>query len=110
MLAFILTMPGNNAWNGKWSGEGNLYAVVRSATKKKIAKLAGTSYGYDFGDGWYARVNVKAVEGAEARQLRKDTRGFCGYEWMIDSIMTYGKIMNDIQKAEYFEKQKAVPV
>ena len=28
-LAFVLTMPNIGSWNGKWSGEGNFYAITR---------------------------------------------------------------------------------
>lgn len=93
-LAFILTMPGNNSWNGKWSGDGRLYCVVKSFTKQATVDkiLSRGSYGYDFGDGWYARVEVRQVDAEESRKLRAASQGFCGYEWMIDSILEYGKI------------------
>ena len=40
ILSFTLSMPGNNSWNGKWSGAGKLYAKVINfgRTKKAIAK------------------------------------------------------------------------
>lgn len=102
-IAFILTMPGNNAWNGKWSGEGTLYAVVRrfSDSKAGKARVHGfmvdapkASFGYSFGDGWYARVTAQTVDAKEARTLRKNSKGFCGYEWMIDSIVANGQIVS----------------
>ena len=31
---FILTMPKNNSWNGKWTGEGNLYAYSQVAFRR----------------------------------------------------------------------------
>jgi hypothetical protein len=96
-LAFILTMPGNNAWNGKWTGEGHCYAVVRSFSNTRADQIAQRSYGYNFGDGWFARVTVKAVDATEARKLRKASQGFCGYEWMIDSIIADGAIYGPTQ-------------
>jgi len=99
-LAFILTMPGNNSWNGKWSGDGKCYAVVRSYTGKRAKRLeliAGHSFGYNFGDGWFARVEVKTVDASESRRLRKASQGFCGYDWMIDSIVEDGKIYGPMQ-------------
>ena len=99
-LAFLLSMPGNNAWNGKWSGEGRCYAVVKSFTGKRAQRLeaiAGQSFGYNFGDGWFARIEVKAVDATEARKLRKASQGFCGYEWMIDSIIADGAIYGPTQ-------------
>ena len=51
-------------------------------------------YYYNFGDGWGASVNVYILDGAkEASRLRRKSDGFCGYEWMIDSIITNGKIL-----------------
>lgn len=98
LLKFTLTMPGRNSWNGRWSGEDKEYSVVRSlGTSKhdmeraeKIA--AGKSYGYNFGDGWYARVHVEIVTPAEARKARKKSAGFMGYDWMIGSILNHGEI------------------
>jgi hypothetical protein len=86
-------MPGNNSWNGKWTGDGKFYARVRnvgSTTGEAI--LNKQSYGYNFGDGWFASIAVKQVTAKEAAKIRKNTKGFWGYEWMIDSICKHGKI------------------
>lgn len=89
-ICFQLTMPGNNSWNGKWTGDDKFYARTRKFTPKRAAQiLEKGSYGYNFGDGWYASVSVKEITGAEKRQIDKNTKGFCGYEWMIDSIVYY---------------------
>jgi hypothetical protein len=94
-FAFVLSMPGNNAWNGRWSGEGNVYARVKSFSakvyKEKLLKLVGY-HGYNFGDGWRAAVDVKVVTGDEKRKLVKKSQGFCGYDWMIDSLISHGRI------------------
>ena len=96
-LAFTLSMPGNNSWNGRWSGEGNLYVkVIDVGASKKAAEkytpMLGQSFGYSFGDGWYASVAVRQVDSGEARKLKKASRGFCGYDWMIDEIRYEGRI------------------
>jgi hypothetical protein len=101
-LAFILSMPGCSSWNGKWSGEGSLYAIIKSfGSKKAQAKaeiiLAARHYGYNFGDGWRAAVEVKRVEGSELRDIRKRSKGFCGYDWMVDSILADGAIYGPTQ-------------
>jgi hypothetical protein len=90
-LCFGLSMPGGNK---KWTGEGR-YAVVRSAGKREAAVLAGGPYHYHFGDGWVARVDVSEVKGNEITKARKRSKGFCGYEWMIDSIIRDLKIKGD---------------
>lgn len=105
-IAFVLTMPGNNSWNGKWSGDGKLFAVVKSFRKPPVVgdmKIVGHRFGYDFGDGWCANVSVVEVSPADARKFRKNSSGFYGYNWMIDSILQYGKIYADHQKPKTAE-------
>jgi hypothetical protein len=86
-------MPSNNAWNGKWSGADKMYVRTRSFSRQSAAKiLERLNYSYDFGDGWRASVEVSEVTGDHKRKLDKASAGFCGYEWMIDSIIAHGKI------------------
>lgn len=93
LLSFTLSMPSNNSWNGKWSGEGNLYARVVNVGNPTARELVEKGYFYyNFGDGWAAGVTVKAIDGKEARRIRKESQGFCGYDWMIESIRSKGKI------------------
>lgn len=99
-LAFILTMPNVGSWNGKWSQADKLFCVLKKFDGQKgaarAAKLiAGSSYYYRWSDGWGASIEVKAVDAADARKMRKHSSGFCGYNWMIESILTYGKIYAD---------------
>lgn len=94
MLAFVLTMPGRNTWNGRWSGEEMTFAVVKNlgrgqAARKKGEALLG-NHGYAWDDGWRANIEVREVDAAEARRLRAKSRGFCGYEWMVDNLLLYG--------------------
>jgi len=49
-------------------------------------------YRYDFGDGWAAGVTVRKVDTKEAGKIRRKTNGFCGYDWMVQSIQDHGKI------------------
>lgn len=95
-LSFELSMPSNNSWNGKWTGDDKLYAIVRKFRKPPEVdgkQLAGGQFTYSFGDGWVACVTVREVTPAAAKKLRKDSQGFCGYGWMIDSILRHGKIV-----------------
>lgn len=98
-LIFTLTMPGNNAWNGRWSGEGKLYAKVvdvgtAKKTREKYAAILGKCFGYNFGDGWYASVSVREpVDAKDLRDVRKRSAGFCGYDWIINDIRFHGKIL-----------------
>jgi hypothetical protein len=88
-VIFELSMPSNNAWNGKWSGEGDTYTVVRTLPVAKANALK-PRYTYSFGDGWVAAVRVR-----EAALREKPTNRFCGYEWMIDSILKRDAITAD---------------
>lgn len=89
-VIFQLSMPSNNSWNGKWSGEKNVYTVVRSVPEKIFCGLK-RHHTYSFGDGW-----VAAVTNREALPREKATNRFNGYEWMIDSILNRDAItVND---------------
>ena len=95
LIAFELSMPSNNAWNGRWTGAERRYVRVRSFRKQETATkiLAKTHHHYDFGDGWCAAVHVRQVDVKTARRLRKASEGFCGYDWMIDQIVEHGRIL-----------------
>lgn len=41
---------------------------------------------------WGASVTLKEVDGKESAKLKRKSNGFCGYEWMIDSICQHGCI------------------
>lgn len=88
-VIFELSMPSNNSWNGKWSGEDNTYTVARTLSAAKFDELK-PRYTYNFGDGWVAAVSVR-----EAKPREKATDRFCGYEWMIGSILARNAITAD---------------
>ena len=94
-VEFKLSMPSNNAWDGKWSGrERNYTKVLSVSASKSEAILPGerSSYTYAFGDGWVACVSIRKMEKGE-RASKSD--GFCGYDWMISSIINKGCISLD---------------
>lgn len=109
-VAFRLSMPRNNAWNGKWGGEAKLFARVMKFRTRNAADeiLKRIDYGYDFGDGWFASVNVAEVSGEEKRRIEKQSSGFCGYDWMIDSICDFGRILNDEEAKEARSARRAL--
>jgi len=98
ILAFSLSMPGSPSWNGKWSGQDKCYVLVKSfsstiKSKEKAKKiLEKKSFHYRWEDGWAARVEVTKISPKEARALKKKTQGFCGYDWMVDSIVRHLEI------------------
>ncbi len=45
MIAFILTMPNRVSWNGKWSGENDIHAIIK--TERSVPKaVVGKSFWY----------------------------------------------------------------
>jgi hypothetical protein len=103
MKAFRVPVANVGSWNGKWSGRENFYAVVRSGFTGKLGRakaaaiLAKGSFYYNFGDGWGASIRAQEITGAEARRVRKQSSGFCGYEWMVESICADGTIYSDLR-------------
>jgi hypothetical protein len=98
-------MPSNNSWNGRWSGDEKLFAVVRNigTAKKTLARyqpiIEKGYYTFHFGDGWVAAIHVyTSTNPDEVRKIRKRSQGFCGYEWMIDSIIQRGEISVDVRR------------
>jgi len=84
----------NNTWNGKWTGEDNNYVIYKNLIDKKVKELIDETHGelwwtYNFGDGWIAKISARFLEKGERKQK---SDGFCGYEWMVRSILTYNKI------------------
>ena len=105
LLCFKLSIPNVGSWNSKWTGENRLYArVVNFGTSKKSdekAKLILDKgyYHYNFGDGWSAGISVSQVDAKEAANIRRKTAGFCGYDWMIQSIKDNNKIQTIEKRA-----------
>lgn len=107
ILSFELTMPNAGSWNGRWTGANKKYYVIRKASKLFISKQdylkelftkGRDNWYYNFGDGWGANVCVEIIDSAEASKRKKASKGFCGYEWMIDSIINYGDIKPQSQR------------
>ena len=97
ILSFTLSMPSNNSWDGKWSGDKDLFVVLRSFRGKRgEAKaneiLTNGYYSYSFGDGWRASIEVQEETAQSATKLRKRSKGFSGYDWMITEIIEHGRI------------------
>ncbi len=98
ILCFVLSMPNTGSWDGNWSGDSELFAKVvnfgLSNEKKQHAEsiLDQGSFSYSFGDGWRAGIKVHQIDSKAAAKIKKKTSGFCGYDWMVDSIKKHGLI------------------
>jgi hypothetical protein len=100
-ISFQLTMPNVGSWNGKWTGAEKQYYAIQRFSKKNNRPFAllennkSKSWYYNFGDGWGANVKMEIVDRVEAKRREKISSGFCGYEWMIESILKFNKIQTE---------------
>ena len=92
MIVFTLSMPTRGSWNDRWSGEDRVYA--RIFHNNDVPKdIIGKDFYYNWDDGWCACVSVTKVDSKEAAKIRKKSAGFCGYDWMIRSIIKNREII-----------------
>ena len=93
-IEFRLNMPGRASWNGRWSGEGKNYTIVKRLGVRDVARLFGegkrdrASWSHRWSDGWCAVVEARIVHPGE--RIKKSD-GFSGYDWMVSNIISYGK-------------------
>ena len=92
-VEFRLSMPSAASWDGRWSGSGRRYAVIRTMTAQLASRLLNgadsASWTYSFNDGWVAQVTAREI--SKGQRVEKSD-GFCGYDWMVESILTDGVI------------------
>lgn len=110
ILSFRLSMPGRASWNGGWSGEDRLYVITKTFTSKKSIEKARKIlergyYSYCWSDGWRAGIEVAEVTPQEAARLRKKSQGFCGYNWMVDTILDYGEPLATHEVKAFLERK-----
>ena len=97
MVVFELSMPNRGSWNNRWSGETKRYIRCRREwgfSKETLKNIINKDYTYSWSDGWTACVSVRKIDGRDAKKLMKLSDGFCGYDWMISSIIRNGYIMS----------------
>ena len=93
-VEFKLAMPGRNTWNGKWSGDDRNHTLLRTLDPMTAVSLDGGYWSYAWSDGWCARITARIV----LEEPTEKSSGFCGYDWMVDSILRYGKIYADHER------------
>lgn len=88
-VEFLLSMPGARSWNGRWSGEGRNWSIVKTLSDAAAVRLLGerseASWSHRWDDGWCALVSARVVRG---RLPKSD--GFSGYDWMVANILDHG--------------------
>ena len=91
MIVFELTMPNKGSWNGKWADEHRRH--IRLRREREVPKMyVGRDFYYRWDDGWEACVSVSKLPYDDAIKLNNQSSGFCGYGWMINSIIQDGYI------------------
>lgn len=104
MIVFELSMPNKASWNGRWSGEDDIHVIAKP--EREVRKfLWNKDYYYSWPDGWTACVSCKRMPAVEARKLESKSSGFCGYNWMVDSIIHFGSIMTKSEQTEYLREE-----
>lgn len=97
IIQYTLTMPSRGSWDGRWTGEDKLYARCKSYSSKIANKIlcdkTENAWRYHWTDGWTALIEGKIIDSKEAAKIRRKSLGFCGYDWMIDSIEQHGNII-----------------
>ena len=88
MIVFKLSMPNNNSWNGRWSGDGDVHIITKP--DKYVPKdRIGKSYYYNFGDGWCACVDVMKMSG-NSSEYRKNGKKQSRILWIwLDGRLYY---------------------
>lgn len=104
VLLFEYVHTNIGSWDKKWSGSGKVYAKEVNLTKdlKEHLEALGIDCGngknhtfhYDFKDGWACNVTMTVGTKTEFKKIMKHSQGFLGYDWMIDSILKYGRILD----------------
>lgn len=92
-VLFELIIPNVGSWNGHWSGEKNKHLLFKTLPSEVAKQLDGESWFYTWDDGWTAGIKARTMhDGAETRRLKALNKGFCGYDWMVKSIIACGEI------------------
>jgi hypothetical protein len=111
ILSFELTMPNVGSWNGQWTGKSSKYFRHINVSKQEAEKILDGKqrnyWYYNFGDGWGASVSVVKVLSGEKNKRERISKGFAGYDWMIDEILKYGRIL-ERQERQEMRKQETI--
>jgi hypothetical protein len=100
-LIFRLSMPGTGPNGERWNSDNRVHALIRpvprnlKSTENANKLLAAKSWRYDFGDGWIAQVDVEQGTQQTVHRARRLSQGFCGYDWMVASILEHGEIKSN---------------
>lgn len=96
-VEFKLAMPNRASWDGKWSGDDRNYTLVQELDDDQASQIDGRSWSYSWPDGWRAEISARI---SHVEETIKPSHGFHGYDWMVASILRWGKIYADHEAPE----------
>lgn len=86
-------MPSRSSRSARWP-VGKLYAKVvtfpesKSGIANKI--LEKQPYYHFWKDGLIAKISAMVVDSKEAASIKRQSKGFYGFDWMIANILSHG--------------------
>jgi len=97
LILFTLTMPGCGSWNGVDTGAGRFHGIIKKyLSKEQIELILDTkNYRYQWDDGWAANIKAEIINSRDRKKIENKSQGFRGYDWMVDSIIKYNKIITE---------------
>ena len=96
-LIFDLEMPNPPSWNGRWGGEGRRHCLIKRFSDRYYKSiehnLSAGSWTFRWDDGWTALITLTIADANHAQRVKKLSLDFSSYDWAVDSIIKYGKIV-----------------
>ena len=88
-------ITGNNS--SKWSGYDKEFGTIRKLSDKDYEKFLKISDGktywsHRFPDGWFISFSLQLLSREDATKIKKNLEGVCGYDGVVDEILSIGKI------------------
>lgn len=97
VLCFELTMPRHTEKDSKWEGKTRrrikMLPAFSDKDKEWYAKLADKDWYYAFSDDRLVHIHTRIINKKEADYLRYYNNKFTEYDWMLDSILATGEIL-----------------
>ena len=92
-------VTGNNS--SKWSGYDKTLGIIKKLSNKEYESFLQVSNGkaywsHRFPDGWLISFTLTILTSQEAAKINKTLEGVCGYNDVVDEILSIGEIKNSL--------------
>ena len=91
MIVFELATMSMKERLRAWPENGQTHVIVKYDDEVP-KRCLNVWYRYQDMEGELTRIHVYKLPSAKATSLANKSVGFCGKEWMVDSIIKYGRI------------------